>query len=135
MKLRITFAAALSLLLAGCATTGSPGNPVEARWLGKPAGAFFAKFGPPTGDVESGNTTVYSWRGGYKTVRIPAKYAESDGKKGKKLAPARTAYLSCSLKLTTGADYVIRDIAILGDRPGVSGTSWCAEFLAGDSAE
>ena len=132
MKLRITFAAALSLLLAGCATTGAPGNPVEARWLGKPAGTFFAKFGPPASDVESGSSTIYSWKGGSKTVRVPAKYAETDGKKGKKLAPAGTSYLSCSLRLTTSEDYVIRDITILGDRPGVSGKSYCAELLAGD---
>ncbi len=86
------------------------------------AGGFFAAYGPPVSDVESGSSTVYSWKGGYKTRRIPAEYAKTtDGKRGKQTAPARTVYLSCSVQITTDADYIIRSIRILGDRKTDSG--------------
>lgn len=130
--------AGLALALAGCSTTGSMGggNAVEAKWLGKPAGGFFAAYGPPVSDTESGSSTVYSWKGGYKTRRIPAEYAKtSDGKRGKQTAPARTVYLSCSVQITTDSDYTIRSIRILGDQKRGSGPSYCEEFLGDAKAE
>ncbi|MGO7426552.1 hypothetical protein ACCT09_44115, partial [Rhizobium ruizarguesonis] len=82
-------------------------------------------------DAHQISTTVYTWRGGYKTVRIPAKYAEgADGKRGKQIASARTAYLRCQAEITTNSDYTIRDIRTVADIPGVNGPSYCAEFLA-----
>ena len=76
MNFRMMTAAGLALVLAGCTTVGPARNAVEARWNGQPAGTFFAQFGPPVSDVESGDSTVYSWKGGYKTLRIPAEYAK-----------------------------------------------------------
>ncbi|MGZ2482483.1 hypothetical protein ACVITL_001006 [Rhizobium pisi] len=131
MKLRTMTAAGLAIALAGCTTIPSAGNPIEARWVGKSAGLFFAAYGPPISDREEGSGTVYTWRGGYKTVRIPAKYAEgADGKRGKQIASARTSYLRCQAEITTSSDYTIRDIRTVADIPGVDGPSYCAEFLA-----
>lgn len=134
MKIRMISLGCALAMLAGCTTTGgAPRNPLEARWNGKSAGIFFASFGPPTSDTNEGGMTVYSWRGGYKTVRVPAQYAETkDGKKGKRLAAAQTRYLSCSVKLKVDESYTIRGITAIGDRPGAKGNSYCAEFLAAD---
>ncbi len=96
----------------------------------------FAQLGPPQSDAVSGDMTVYSWKGGYKKRTVPAQYAEGkDGKKGKRIAPARTEFLSCSVQLTVSSDYVIRSAHVLGDRKTSTGPSWCEEFLAGDKAK
>lgn len=131
MNFRILTLGGLMLALAGCTTTGGiAGNPLEARWNGKSAGTFFAAYGPPISDVESGSSTVFTWRGGYKTVRVPAKHEEGQkGKKGKRIAPAKTVYLRCEARITVGQDYTIRSIQAIADRPGVNGPSYCAEFL------
>lgn len=130
MNFRTITAAGLLLALAGCTTTGIASNPVEARWNGQPAGGFFAAYGPPIADVEQGSSTLYSWRGGYKTVKVPAQYAEGkDGKKGKRIAAAKTVYMRCEVKLTVSDDYVIRNIETVSDRPGVTTPSYCGEFL------
>ncbi|WP_307233235.1 hypothetical protein [Pararhizobium capsulatum] len=130
MNFRMITMAGLALTLAGCTTVGPARNAVEARWNGQPAGTFFAQFGPPVSDVESGDATVYSWKGGYKTRRIPAEYAKGpDGKRGKRISPARTEYLSCSVQLTVSSDYVIRSIHVAGDHRSAEGPSWCEQFL------
>lgn len=135
MNFRMITAAGLALALAGCTTVGPARNAVEARWNGQPAGTFFAQFGPPQSDVENGDMTVYAWKGGYKKRTVPAQYAEGkDGKKGKRIAPARTEFLSCSVQLTVSSDYVIRSVQVLGDRKSSTGPSWCDEFLAGAKA-
>lgn len=131
MKIRTFAAAGLAIALAGCTTIPSAGDPVAARWNGQSAGKFFAAYGPPLSDAENGSSVVYSWKGGYKTVRVPAKYAEGDnGKRGKQTAPARTMYLRCQAEITTNSDYTIRSIRTVNDMPGESGKSYCAEFLA-----
>jgi len=136
MNFRLMTVAGLALTLAGCTTVGPARNSVEARWKGQPAGVFFAAFGPPQSDVSSGDMTVYSWKGGYKKRTIPAQFAEGEnGKKGKKIASARTEFLSCSVQLNVSSDYVIRSITVLGDIKKSSGPSWCEEFLAGDQAK
>ncbi len=136
MNFRLMTVAGLALALAGCTTTGPARNAVESRWNGQPAGTFFAQFGPPQSDVENGDMTVYSWRGGYKKRTVPAQYAEGkDGKKGKKIASARTEFLSCSVQLTVSSDYVIRSVHVVGDRKTSTGPSWCDQFLAGDKAK
>jgi hypothetical protein len=136
MNFRLMTVAGLALALAGCTTVGPARNAVEARWKGQPAGVFFAAFGPPQSDVSSGDMTVYSWKGGYKKRTIPAQFAEGEnGKKGKKIASARTEFLSCSVQLNVSSDYVIRSIQVLGDVKKSSGPSWCDEFLAGDQAK
>ena len=136
MNFRLMTVAGLALALAGCTTTGPARNAVESRWNGQPAGTFFARFGPPQSDTVSGDMTVYSWKGGYKKRAVPAQYAEGkDGKKGKRIAPARTEFLSCSVQLTVSSDYVIRSANVLGDRKTSTGPSWCEEFLAGDKAK
>ena len=129
MNFRMMTVAGLALVLAGCTTTttGISKNAVEARWLGQPAGGFFAQYGPPISDVESGSSTVYSWKGGYKTRKVPAQYETT--KDGKRIASARTEYLSCSVQLTVSSDYVIRSIRIAGDHKRADGPSWCEEFL------
>jgi hypothetical protein len=132
MNIRMTTAAGLMLALAGCTTIPSvPSNPVAERWVGQSAGRFFASYGPPIADRDEGGGRVYSWRGGYKTVHVPARYAASDtGKKGKPVAGARTLYLSCKADIETDSNYVIRSIHILGDMPSATGPSYCAELLA-----
>ncbi|OHV85621.1 hypothetical protein [Ensifer sp. LCM 4579] len=137
MNLRLMTAAGLALVIAGCTTTtGVARNAVEKRWLGQSAGPFFAEFGPPMSDVESGSDTVYSWKGGYKTRKVPAEYRKTaDGKRGERISAARTEYLSCSVQLTVSPDYVIRSIRVIGDRKREGGPSWCEEFLGGAKAE
>lgn len=135
MNIRIITLAGLALTLAGCTTASvvAP-NAIEKRWNGQPAGAFFAKFGPPVTDQTIGASTLYSWRGGYKTRTVPAKYAESKGgKKGALLSPARTEYLRCEVQLTVSQDYVIRSVRTIVDKPGLNGApSYCEEFLGGN---
>nr|WP_316653021.1 hypothetical protein [uncultured Gellertiella sp.] len=127
----IALAGALALL-AGCTTTGgTPRNALESQWNGKSAGIFFANYGPPLSDSSEGGVTVYSWRGGYKTVHVPAPAA--GGKKGKH-GPSRTRYLSCAVQLHVDEHYKIRSITAISDRPGVKGPSYCAEFLT-DAAD
>jgi hypothetical protein len=135
MTLRVFAAAGLALTLAGCTTIAPQTNAVEARWNGQPAGAFFAQFGPPTGDVQSGGDTVYSWKGGYRNRKVPATYAtKADGSRGKQTSPARTEYLSCAVQLTVSSDYVIRSVRLVNDRERAGGPSWCEELLAGAKA-
>jgi hypothetical protein len=135
MTLRVIAAAGLALALAGCTTIAPQQNAVEARWNGQPAGIFFAQFGPPTGDVQSGSDTVYSWKGGYRNRKVPATYAtKADGSRGKQTAPARTEYLSCAVQLVVSSDYVIRSVRIVGDRKQPGGPSWCEQVLAGANA-
>jgi hypothetical protein len=129
MNFKIMLTAGLALALAGCTTvaempTVTKKNAVETRWEGKPAGQFFAKFGPPINDVQSGSSTVYTWRGGFKTRRIGG-----DAAKGK---AARTQYLSCQVDLNVSSDYVIQGVKIVADRQLDGGKSWCEEFLGGE---
>lgn len=134
MTFRMIMLGGLALALAGCTTTGgAPRNAVKSAWNGKSAGIFFAQFGPPASDSGEGGMTVYTWKGGYKTVRVPAKYAEgANGKKGKRIASPQTRYLSCSVKLSVDDSYTIRKVTTISDRAGLNGPSYCAEFLAGD---
>ena len=96
---------------------------VSARWVGS-AGRFFASYGPPISDHDAGGGRVYNWRGGYKTVKISGEDAKKGRTAGGKL------HLSCKADITTSSDYVIRSIEILGDMPGTTGSSYCAELLA-----
>lgn len=128
MNLKIMLTAGLALALAGCTTATTSGvlpvakkSAVETRWAGQPAGQFFAKFGPPISDVQSGSSTVYSWRGGYKTRTIAAS----------KTSKARTQYLRCQVDLTVSSDYVIQSVKPVIDPPGADGKTWCEEFLGG----
>lgn len=128
MNFRMITAAGLLLALAGCSTTttGTPilpkivSNPAQDRWEGQSAGRFFAAYGPPISDRDEGGNRIYTWRGGYKTITVTAK----DGKKGGK------RYLSCKADIVANQSYVIRSVRILGDQPGLSGPSYCAELLA-----
>jgi hypothetical protein len=134
MLIRSLILAGTALALSSCTTTSiGQKNAVEARWLGQSAGAFFAQFGPPASDLAAGSQTLYTWKGGYKNTRVPAQYAKGeDGKRGKQTAPAKTVYQSCGIQLTADQDYIIKRIAITSDRPGVTGPSYCAEFLGGE---
>ncbi|KKX28262.1 hypothetical protein [Rhizobium sp. LC145] len=116
----IASTAFFAIALSACTSTGpivAASNPIEARWVGRSAGEFFAKYAPPLSDVESGSNTIYSWRGGYKRV---------------KLANGRNASVSCSAQITVSQDYTIRDIKIIADRPGTNGPSYCTELLTGE---
>ena len=132
--------AAFAIALSAC-TTSTGGStpsftqksPVETRWVGQSAGVFFAKFGPPQSDTETGSSTVYNWRGGYRKATIPARFEEGkDGKKGRQISPARTASLSCTVQLVVSSNYTITSVRTVSDRPGINGPSYCAEFLAAD---
>ncbi|RWX77254.1 hypothetical protein EPK99_16580 [Neorhizobium lilium] len=116
MKRRvIATTAILTLALSACTTVSVAQNPISQRWVGRSAGEFFAKYSPPLSDTENGSTTVYNWRGGYSRI---------------KLQNGKSASVSCSAKITVGQDYVIRDITLVGDRPGANGASYCEELLA-----
>ncbi|OHZ35498.1 hypothetical protein [Agrobacterium vitis] len=137
MNFRIMLTAGLALALAGCTTTSGvmpvqKKNLVEERWVGQPAGAFFAKVGPPINDEQAGGATVYSWRGGFRTRTVAPTYAQTpDGKRGKVTKAGRTEYLRCEVRVTVSPDYVIRAIKPVIDRPVESGKTWCEEFLGG----
>ena len=136
MNIRMTSVAGLLLALAGCTTTlpSMPGlsasNPAAERWVGQSAGKFFAAYGPPNADENAGGGRVYHWRGGYKTVHVPARYAEGAKKGGKPVAGAHSLYLSCKADIETDSSYVIRSVHIIGDMPSATGPSYCAELLA-----
>jgi hypothetical protein len=125
MTLRLAFAAVVTALLASCTTTGIvSSDPLSQRWVGAEAGKFFAAYGPPAGDEDSGSTSSYVWKGGYKTVRVAA---QGQGKAKKKTT---TRYLSCTVKLTVNDSYKITSIKAISDRAGLEGApSWCAQFL------
>ena len=135
MQLRSIALAGLAVALTACTTTPiAARNPIEAEWLGKEAGRFFAKFGPPLSDAPGQGGTLYSWRGGYKQIRVAARYEEGkDGKRGRQISPARVTSVSCSAQLTVSDDYKIRAIRIVSDRPGANGPSYCQELLVGNS--
>jgi len=131
MNFRFAPLAVLCLSLAACTTTGGMGNPLSARWVGKEAGKFFAAYGPPLSDVDTGSATTFKWRGGYGRTKIPAQYAkDADGKKGKLIARARTEYQVCEVELTVNASYTITSIRAVVDKPGINGgPSRCTAFL------
>ena len=110
----ITSTAIFAILLSACTTTGTPANPIEARWVGQSAGKFFARYSPPLSDTQAGSTTLYNWRGGYKRIK------QQNG---------RSASVSCAAQITVDAAYNIRDIRITADRPGANGPSYCEELL------
>lgn len=134
MKAQLILLTGLVFALQSCTTTGGmPRHAVESAWLGKSAGSFFASYGPPVSDSRDGGMTQYTWKGGYKTVRVPATYAPGEkGKKRKRISPAQTRYLSCTVTLSVDDSYTIRAITPIADKAGVKGKSYCAEFLAGD---
>ena len=112
----IASTALLALALSSCTTVTLSDSPISKRWVGHSAGEFFAKYNPPLDDVASGSSTIYSWRGGYKRI---------------KLENGKSASVSCSAKITVSSDYTIRNIEITADRPGATGPSYCQELLAG----
>jgi hypothetical protein len=130
MYLRSILIAGMALTLAGCTTTaGLSGDALSARWVGTEAGKFFAAYGPPASDEESGSSTTYVWRGGYKTRRTAAQY-DGAGKGKKLVARAKTEYLVCQVRLTVGEDYMIRSITKVVDKADAKGgPSWCEQFL------
>jgi hypothetical protein len=119
-----------SLALASCSTTAAlSGDPLSSRWVGTEAGKFFAAYGPPVDDVESGSTTIYNWRGGYRTRKSPAEYT-GEGKNKKLKARAKTEYLVCQVKLVVGSDYMIKSITRTVDKAGTKGgPTWCEQTL------
>lgn len=130
MNFRTFLTAGMALALTGCTTTASLStDPLSARWVGKEAGKFFAAYGPPVSDEESGSTTTYVWKGGYKTRKVPARY-KGEGKDRKLIERARSQYLVCQVKLTVGSDYMIKSITKVVDKAGIDGgPTWCEEFL------
>ena len=123
MPLRLAFAAVVTARLASCTTTGVvSSDPLSQRWVGAEAGKFFAAYGPPASDEDSGSTSTYVWKGGYKTVRVAAQ--------GKAKKKTTTRYLSCTVRLTVNDSYKIKSITAISDRAGLDGQpSWCAQFL------
>ena len=107
MKSRIAVLAGLALAVAGCTTASIPTNPLQARWNGKPAGTFFAAYGPPLSDTEAaGGATLYKWRGGFSRGR------------------------ACQVELTVDSTYKIRTIRAVVDQPGQKGgPSHCETVL------
>ncbi|MCO5731005.1 hypothetical protein [Rhizobium sp. SSA_523] len=117
MNYRLIALAATVGLVSGCTTTGPASNPIETRWIGKSAGSFFARYAPPFSDARNGSETVYNWRGGYNRIKT------KDG---------RSLRVSCAAQITTDADYRIRSIRVVTDRPGATGPSYCEELLTAE---
>jgi hypothetical protein len=115
MRRLISPIAFLSLALVSCTTISVSDNAISKRWVGRSAGEFFAKYNPPLDDVSAGANTIYSWRGGYKRIRVEG---------------GRSVSVSCSARITVSESYTIRDITIVSDRRGANGPSYCEELLA-----
>ena len=116
---RLFALAAMAGVLSACTTASltPPTSPIEVRWKGKSAGAFFARYSPPYSDVTSSSQTVYNWRGGFKRIKT-----QSGG----------SANVSCSAQITVDTEYRITSIQVVGDRPGAKGPSYCTELLTQD---
>lgn len=104
----------VGLALSACTTVSAISSPINSRWVGHSAGEFFAKYNPPGADQDSGSSTIYNWRGGYKKIKTKA---------------GASASVSCAAKLTVSSDYKIQDITIIGDHPGETSDSYCTELL------
>lgn len=130
MNFRSLLIAGMALTVAGCTTTASlSGDALSARWVGTEAGKFFAAYGPPVSDEESGSTTTYVWRGGYRTRKTPAQY-KGEGKHRKLIARAHNEYLVCQVRVVVGSDYMIKSITRIVDKPGADGgPTWCEQTL------
>lgn len=130
MNFRSLLIAGLAMTVAGCTTTASlSGDALSKRWVGTEAGKFFAAYGAPVSDETSGSTTTYVWRGGYRNRHTPAQY-KGEGKSRKLIARAHTEYLVCQVKVTVGADYMIKSIDATVDKPGTDGgPTWCEQTL------
>ncbi|WP_420409434.1 hypothetical protein [Hoeflea sp.] len=111
MGYRIVLMMFCATALSACSTTSTPTNPLQKRWNGKEAGAFFAAYGPPRSDRSAGGgTTVYNWRGGFVRGR------------------------SCAVELTVTRDYTIKTIRATSDRIDPNGgPSHCETVLDADS--
>ncbi|WP_417415782.1 hypothetical protein [Hoeflea sp.] len=107
MKFRLAILAVSAAALTACTTASVPSNPLQKRWNGKSAGAFFAAYGPPISDtVGMGGTTQYRWRGGYA--------------RGKR----------CLVELTVSKDYTIKTINAVSDHiDPKGGPSHCEKTL------
>ena len=130
MKLRLALLSTMAMAIASCTTTaGLSGDPLSKRWVGTEAGKFFAAYGPPQTDEETGSSTTYVWKGGYRTRKVEAEY-KGEGDNKKMVKRAGTRYLSCSVRLVVGSDYMIKSITKIVDKPGVNGgPTWCEEVL------
>ncbi|SIP96669.1 hypothetical protein SAMN05880590_101489 [Rhizobium sp. RU35A] len=117
MNTRLTALVLLACTLCGCTTMPTPPSPIETRWQGKSAGAFFARFAPPYADARVGDDTVYNWRGGFQRIKTV------DGQR---------ISASCSANLTTDSNYRIKSIHVVSDRPGTKGPSYCTELLTAE---
>jgi hypothetical protein len=111
MSYRIALMTVCAAALTACSTTGTPSNPLQKRWNGEQAGAFFAAYGPPRSDRSAGGgATVYIWRGGFVRGR------------------------SCAVELTVAPDYTIKTIRATSDRIDPNGgPSHCETVLDADS--
>ena len=107
MKFRLAILSVFAFFLSACTTASVPSNPLQARWNGKSAGAFFAAFGPQVSDrAGSGGTTLYTWRGGFGGGR------------------------PCIVELTVSKDYTIKTIRAVSDRVDPKGgPSHCEKTL------
>ncbi|MEP3438438.1 MAG: hypothetical protein ABJN75_16905 [Hoeflea sp.] len=93
IKFRLASLAIAAGTLAACTTATIASNPLQARWNGKSAGAFFAAYGPPVSDrPASGGATIYNWRGGFSGGR------------------------PCTVELTVSKGYTITTIRAVSDR-------------------
>ncbi|OCW58214.1 hypothetical protein [Hoeflea olei] len=107
MRLRLALLALSAAFVSACTTTTVATNPLQARWNGKSAGAFFAAYGPPISDREAaGGGAVYTWRGGFSGGR------------------------SCLVELSVNKGYMITSIRALNDRVDPKGgPSHCEKTL------
>jgi len=107
MKFRLAILAIVAVVLSACTTATVPSNPLQERWNGKSAGAFFAAFGPQVSDTAGpSGTTLYTWRGGFGSGR------------------------PCVVHLTVDKDYTIKTISAVSDRVDPKGgPSHCEKTL------
>lgn len=110
MKFRLAIVAVSAAFLSACTTASIASNPLQARWNGKSAGAFFAAYGPPVSDSGGAlGATQYTWRGGFRGGR------------------------PCVVELTVNKSYTITSIRAVSDRVDPKGgPSHCEKTLDAD---
>ena len=112
--------ALLALLIAGCASISgmnpfAKGNPdlkanqeLKAKWVGKSADSFFAKYGAPAyKSADSAGEFIYVW--------------------SKRETTLGSSYF-CDLRLVANSRGNLTDIEVTGVSPGTKSSNYCDEI-------
>ena len=133
--MRIAILAA-SLALSACATTGQQASADLDSGLnalvGQPVQVAVARLGAPIGAAPVGDETVYGWGQGFTSTEAthptPGFIDAANQQGGVFPPPRRTVQNDCVIRMTVGADGLIRDWDYHGNKRGCAAY---AERLAG----